>query len=150
MEHRSFLRWLGLAAALATGAVAAQALPGVRAVPKPAAPAATGMSGASAAGPNTTLTPGSSGLRSGFAPAPTQVLGNSGGMRRNYASAEGASPWSPAELARSFGQADANRDGTLSAREAEQLVIRPSSFEEMDADHDERLTPREYQDAAAR
>jgi hypothetical protein len=147
MKHQRSLRWLGLAAGLLAGAVTAQSLPSLRPAPQPAKPAAN-MAGPGT-GPAVAVTPGSSGLRSGFAPAPTQVLGNAGRSSIVYLESGAGGP-AAAEVARSFRQADANGDGILSADEAQQLSILPSSFEEMDSNHDERLTRAEYEAAAAR
>ena len=58
-----------------------------------------------------------------------------------------AGPVSDVDIARSFMMADGNRDGELSRAEATRLTILPLSFEEMDANHDDRLTRSEYEEA---
>jgi len=56
-------------------------------------------------------------------------------------------PVTDVDIARSFLMADGNRDGELNRAEATRLSIMPLSFEEMDANHDDRLTRSEYEDA---
>jgi hypothetical protein len=58
----------------------------------------------------------------------------------------GAAPYTALQIAQSFLAADANRDGELTRAEAQRLSIMPSSFEEMDRDHDGILTRFEYED----
>jgi len=64
------------------------------------------------------------------------ALGSSGGV--NYAAVD---------IARSFLQADVNRDGELTRAEAQLLVIMPYSFEEMDRNRDGIISRFEYSDA---
>lgn len=52
------------------------------------------------------------------------------------------------DFARAFIMADSDRDGELTRSEAARLTIMPLSFEEMDANHDNRLTRSEYEDSA--
>jgi hypothetical protein len=59
----------------------------------------------------------------------------------------GPAPYTALQIAQSFLGADANRDGELTRAEARRLSIMPSSFEEMDRDHDGILTRSEYEDA---
>jgi hypothetical protein len=59
----------------------------------------------------------------------------------------GTGPYSNVDIARSFIQADANRDGELTRVEATRLAILPITFEEMDANHNDILTRSEYEDA---
>ncbi|MBI5278879.1 MAG: hypothetical protein HY854_20770 [Burkholderiales bacterium] len=56
-------------------------------------------------------------------------------------------PVSAVDIARSFLNADLNRDGELTRTEAMRLALMPLSFEEMDANHDDRLTRSEYETA---
>lgn len=51
------------------------------------------------------------------------------------------------DIARAFIMADTDRDGELTRSEAARLTIMPLSFEEMDANHDNRLTRSEYEDS---
>lgn len=51
------------------------------------------------------------------------------------------------DIARAFIMADNDRDGELTRSEAARLTIMPLSFEEMDANHDNRLTRSEYEDS---
>jgi hypothetical protein len=170
-----FARRLGLCVALAGAtAASAQALPGVRAVPQPSAPAALSSAGTTAA-PPITLGPSPSGLRSPFpaglpTPVPagsdttntvvdgvlvdavpaTQVMGAAaGGYTRSAPQyvASGPGPYTALEVARSFLTADANRDGDLTRAEATRLTLMPFAFEEMDRDHNGVLTKSEYEDA---
>jgi hypothetical protein len=55
--------------------------------------------------------------------------------------------YSVVDVARSFIQADGNRDGELTRAEAQRLAIMPYSFEEMDRNHDGIVTRWEYEDA---
>ena len=154
MNRPISLRWLGLAAALACAASMAQSLPQVRSVPQTKPPPAA--SGGSATPATSVL--GSSGERSGFAtdatmPGPARRGYGAGGGPTDSQYTAGAAdqrPWSAGELARSFSQADANGNGELSPNEAGQLTILPSSFDEMDLNHDEVLTRSEYETAARR
>lgn len=59
----------------------------------------------------------------------------------------GAAPYTALQMAQSFLGADANRDGELTKPEAQRLTIAPSTFEEMDRNHDGVLTRFEYEDA---
>jgi hypothetical protein len=59
----------------------------------------------------------------------------------------GSGPYTALQIAQSFLAADANRDGELTKAEAQRLTIAPSTFEEMDRDHDGILTRFEYEDA---
>jgi hypothetical protein len=59
----------------------------------------------------------------------------------------GPGPYTAVEVAGSFLDADANRDGELSRAEATRLAIMPFSFEEMDRNHDGVVTRSEYGDA---
>lgn len=51
------------------------------------------------------------------------------------------------DIARAFIMADTDRDGELTRSEAARLTIMPLNFEEMDANHDNRLTRSEYEDS---
>jgi hypothetical protein len=51
------------------------------------------------------------------------------------------------DIARSFIQADRNRDGELTRGEAQRLAIAPYSFEEMDRNFDGVISRFEYEDA---
>jgi hypothetical protein len=68
-------------------------------------------------------------------------------IRANVMGGPGARRFSAAELARSFIQADANRDGELTREEARRLAIRPYSFEEMDVNRDGVISRFEYEEA---
>lgn len=56
-------------------------------------------------------------------------------------------PYTPIELARSFLLADTNRDGELSAAEAQGLAIMPMGFYDMDTNRDGVISRFEYEDA---
>ena len=56
--------------------------------------------------------------------------------------------WTPAQVQKSFTQADANADGQLTRAEAQQLAILPRSFEDLDANKDGILSLGEYQGGA--
>ena len=51
------------------------------------------------------------------------------------------------DLARSFIEADTNRDGDVTRAEARRLAIMPMSFEEMDRNFDGVISRFEYDDA---
>lgn len=55
-------------------------------------------------------------------------------------------PYTPLQIAQSFIGADADRDGELTAVEAQRLTIRPCSLEQMDRNRDGVLTRFEYED----
>jgi hypothetical protein len=61
-------------------------------------------------------------------------------------------PPTPQALAASFLTADANRDGTLTRAEAQQLTVMPPglSFEDLDRDKDGRLSRSEYEGGLGR
>ena len=59
----------------------------------------------------------------------------------------GGTRYSSVDLARSFIEADSNRDGELTRAEAGRLVIAPYSFEEMDRNRDGVISRFEYDDA---
>ena len=79
----------------------------------------------------------------------TAVMGAGGGYGvpagPQYLSG-GPAPFTALQIAQSFLGADANRDGELTKGEARRLAIMPSTFEEMDRDHDGILTRFEYED----
>jgi len=169
-----FVRALGLCAALAgtAGAMAQNSVPKLLPGPKPATPTAVGSVGATSPAP---IGPSASGLRSRFpaglpTPIPagsettntvvegvvvdavpaTQVMGAAGaGYARSAPQyvPGGSGIYSAVDVARSFLQADANRDGELSRAESTRLALMPVSFEEMDRDHNNILTRSEYEDA---
>jgi len=56
-------------------------------------------------------------------------------------------PYSAVEIAKSFIEADTDRDGTLTPAEAQHLAIMPKSFEGMDTNHDGLVSRWEYEDA---
>lgn len=58
------------------------------------------------------------------------------------------SRWTPASMARAFGEADADGNAELSRAEAVRLAFMPGSFEELDANRDGVLTLAEYQAGA--
>jgi hypothetical protein len=68
-------------------------------------------------------------------------------IRANVMGAPAARRFPAAELAKSFIQADANRDGELTREEARRLAIRPYSFDEMDTNHDGLISRFEYEEA---
>jgi hypothetical protein len=68
-------------------------------------------------------------------------------IRANVMGGPGARRYSAAELARSFIQADTNRDGELTREEARRLAIRPYSFEDMDVNRDGVISRFEYDEA---
>lgn len=137
--------------------------------PLPGAPSASGLASPfppSASAPGVAAVPGTSAMGtvpSGAAPsdinsglgdpgstpqAPdTTVMGAGPYGSRGIARAGGLGPLTALDIARSFLQADGNRDGELSRAEATRLSILPLTFEEMDANHDDRLTRSEYEDA---
>jgi hypothetical protein len=80
-------------------------------------------------------------------PADTRVMGAGAYGTRGMVRPVAAGPVSAVDIARSFLGADLNRDGELSRAEAMRLSILPLSFEEMDANHDDRLTRSEYETA---
>ena len=53
--------------------------------------------------------------------------------------------WSQAQLQQAFAMADADGNGELSRAEAQQLVILPRSFEDLDQNKDGVLTREEYE-----
>lgn len=135
----------------------------------PGAPSPNGLSAGSAPG-----APSPSGLSSPFAPqlpslavpgtsaTGTVAADNAGENPANYPDTTvmgagpygsrgltrpAAGPYSNVDIARSFIQADANRDGELTRVEATRLAILPITFEEMDANHNDILTRSEYEDA---
>jgi hypothetical protein len=62
--------------------------------------------------------------------------------------AAGAAPaprWTPAQVQQAFQRADSNADNQLTRAEAQQLVILPRSFEDLDTNKDGILTLPEYQ-----
>lgn len=88
------------------------------------------------------INPGGGG---GYAPgafAGTNVMGGPGapGFARGGA-------WSAVDIARSFIEADLNRDGEVTRAEARRLAIMPLSFEEMDRNFDGVISRFEYEDA---
>jgi hypothetical protein len=131
------------------GPIASPALPGAPsanglASPFPPAVGTLGVPGTSAAG-----TVGPSDINSGMN-VDTSVMGAAGAGAygtRGMTRTSGPGPISAVDIARSFLGADGNRDGELSRSEAMRLSIMPLSFEEMDANHDDRLTRSEYEDA---
>jgi hypothetical protein len=68
-------------------------------------------------------------------------------IRANVMGGPGARRFSAAELAKSFIEADVNRDGELTREEARRLAIRPYSFEEMDVNRDGVISRFEYEEA---
>jgi len=78
----------------------------------------------------------------GFAagPPPVNVMGAAG-------AGFGRSGFSAVDVARSFIEADGNRDGDLTRSEARRLAIMPMSFEEMDRNFDGVISRFEYEDA---
>ena len=79
-------------------------------------------------------------------PATTMGAAGYGGVPASRRVA-GTPPYTPVQIAQSFIGADANRDGQLTPVEAQRLTIMPSSFEEMDLNHDGVLTRSEYEDS---
>ena len=59
----------------------------------------------------------------------------------------GGGPYTALQLARSFLDADANKDGELTRAEAQHLSIMPLSFEDMDRNKDGVVTRSEYEDS---
>ena len=74
-------------------------------------------------------------------PPPVNVMGAAG-------AGFGRSGFSAVEVARSFIEADGNRDGDITRAEARRLAIMPMSFEEMDRNFDGVISRFEYDDAA--
>lgn len=80
----------------------------------------------------------------------TQVMGAGGGGYTRSApqyTASGPGPYTALDVASSFLNADANRDGDLTRAEATRLLIQPFPFEEMDRNRDNILSKSEYEDA---
>ncbi len=162
VANRPRMRLLGCAASLALIALPAPAqtrLPGVKAVPQPAAPPAppatrpslgtlnpTGLNSQFPAGlPSPGDTPaGSPAIDAGV--ATPGAMGGAGAVQRP-AAVLGAAGYTAQQIAGSFIGADLNRDGELTRAEAQRLTIAPYSFEEMDRNHDGVLTRFEYEDA---
>jgi hypothetical protein len=74
----------------------------------------------------------------GLARGPAQTVAGGGGGAANGFSA--------VDIARSFINADGNRDGELSRSEARRLTLAMQSFEEMDRNYDGVITRGEYED----
>ncbi len=161
-----FIRPIGCAAALALCATLGLAqtarLPGVKAVPQPAAPASppatrpslgtlnpTGLTSPFPSGlpsPNDTP-PGSPAIDAGIA-NPGVMGAGGGGLRPSMVL--GGPGFTAQQIAASFIGADLNRDGELTRAEAQRLTIAPYSFEEMDQNKDGVLSRAEYEAAFAR
>ena len=82
--------------------------------------------------PEAPITPGR-GIRAAGSPGPSHAAAGA-----NY---------TVVDIVRAFIMADNDRDGELTRSEAARLTIMPLSFEEMDANHDNRLTRSEYEDS---
>jgi hypothetical protein len=74
----------------------------------------------------------------GLARGPAQTVAGGG--------AGGGAGFSAVDIARSFINADGNRDGELSRSEARRLTLAMQSFEEMDRNYDGVITRAEYED----
>ena len=125
---------LGWALVMMASTSSAQVPARIRAVPQPAAPSTAPVPDSSAPG----LTRPAH-IRRGapvvvIAPEPVPVTLASG-------------PVTALQIAQSFLAADRNRDGELTADEAQQLTLRRGTFEDMDRNHDGILTRFEYEDA---
>ncbi|MES2937339.1 MAG: EF-hand domain-containing protein [Pseudomonadota bacterium] len=148
------------------GAATANALPSPRGLSSPLISSGglttqppTGLpvapSGASGAGtplPTTATATGggygNGGFDSGGGSAPaTNVLGGPGSGFGGSPVFAARGPYPTVEVARSFLGADTDRNGELSRSEAQRLLIRPFSFEEMDRDGNGLLSRGEYEDA---
>lgn len=80
----------------------------------------------------------------------TGTMGAAGAAGPASASGAPMRPYNPIEVARSFLEADGNRDSELSRAEAQFLRVMPGTFEQMDRDGNGRVTRFEYQDATGR
>ena len=97
-----------------------------------------------------TAAPGSVAADAGLS-VQTSVMGASAGggvaVPRMSAGVGGGGRYAAVDIARSFIEADANRDGDLTRAEAQRLTILPYSFEEMDRNRDGLVSRFEYDDA---
>lgn len=138
----------------ANGAIANRPVPGAPSASGLASPfpptlpslAVPGTSTAGELAPEANRTGADPGLANAADASNTAVMGagayGSRGMTRG-----GTGPVTAADVARSFLNADGNRDGDLTRAEAMRLSILPLTFEEMDADHNDILTRSEYENA---
>lgn len=78
----------------------------------------------------------------------TMGAGGGGGLARGPAQTvpSGGAGFSAVDIARSFINADSNRDGQLTRSEARRLTLVMQSFEEMDRNYDGVITRSEYED----
>ena len=120
--------------------------------PNPAGPpVAPAVPVPSPALPGTPGKPGGNPTAGGYTPPSTSAMGSAGynvpAGPQYSGSGPAPGPYTAVQIAQSFLGADANRDGELTPAEARRLTIVPSSFEEMDRNHDGILTRSEYEDA---
>ena len=118
----------------------------------PTAPSLTPPTSYNLSNPGTP--PGSPAIDAGIA---QPMVGGAGGgyvagpPQSNVMGAAGAgfgrSGFSAVDVARSFIEADGNRDGDITRAEARRLAIMPMSFEEMDRKFDGVISRFEYDDA---
>lgn len=81
----------------------------------------------------------------------TTIMGSGGGglargPSQTVPGGGGGSGFSAVDIARSFINADGNRDGELTRSEARRLTLVMQSFEEMDRNYDGVITRSEYED----
>jgi EF hand domain-containing protein len=142
---------LGCALALlaATSLSQAQSMRSVQPAAQPTRPSGL-VSPAPSPGDQTSQSP--AGLRSptpvdaGVAPQSRGTRAPAVADRTPQATNASHGPYTALQIAQSFLGADANRDGELTRAEAQRLSIMPSSFEEMDRNHDGILSRFEYED----
>ena len=98
----------------------------------------------------TVLSPAPATGGAGMAAAPAAAYGGASagaGPSTPRSVPAGPGPYTALQLAKSFLEADANRDGELTRAEAQRLTIMPMSFEEMDRNKDGVISRSEYEDS---
>lgn len=77
----------------------------------------------------------------------TAVLGAGGARGPSQYTGSGGSGFTALDIARSFFNADGNKDGDLSRGEASRLSLSMMTFEEMDRNFDGQISRSEYEDS---